>query len=380
MEEFIESMEDTLLGYLAKDRDIKSKDSDYIAITTVKRKIKTKMNKLTYKKSGVDINSMEVFKGKVKNLVKKTFRPEVLKGIGGFGSFFSFPAGKYKNPVLVSSSDGVGTKLKIALLADKHDTVGIDAAAMNVNDILCTGAEPLFFLDYIAFSKLKPDVLLDIVKGINEGCMRSNCSLIGGETAQMPGMYKEGEYDLAGFCVGAVEKNNIIDGSKIEAGNVVIGLESSGIHSNGYSLVRKVLSDKELKKLSKELLTPTRIYVKPIINLLYAKRYPLSAKINGISHITGGAFYDKIKRILPDNVNIVIKKNSWPVPNVFQFIQNKGGIEDKEMYHTFNMGVGMVLIVEAQAADKIISRLAESGLKSWIIGKALKGKREVIVE
>lgn len=338
------------------------------------------MNNLTYKKSGVDINSMEVFKGKVKDLVKKSFRPEVLKGIGGFGSFFSFSKNKYKEPVLVSSTDGVGTKLKIALLADKHDTVGIDAAAMNVNDILCTGAEPLFFLDYIAFSKLKPGVLLDIVKGINEGCIQSGCSLIGGETAQMPGMYKEGEYDLAGFCVGAVEKNNIIDGSKIEAGNTVIGLESSGIHSNGYSLVRKALSNKEQKKLSKELLIPTRIYTKPILSLLRRTNDEGRKTIKGISHITGGAFYDKIKRILPDNVNIVIKKNSWPVPEIFQLIQNKGGIEDKEMYHTFNMGVGMVLIVEAQAADKIISRLAESGLKSWIIGRALKGKREVVIE
>ncbi|MFH1442261.1 MAG: phosphoribosylformylglycinamidine cyclo-ligase [Candidatus Omnitrophota bacterium] len=338
------------------------------------------MKNLTYKKSGVDINNMEIFKGEVKNLVKKSFRPEVLKGIGGFGSFFSFPARKYKNPVLVSSSDGVGTKLKIALLADKHDTVGIDAVAMNVNDILCTGAEPLFFLDYIAFSKLKQGVLLDIVKGINEGCMRSNCSLIGGETAQMPGMYKEGEYDLAGFCVGVVEKNNIIDGSKIEAGDVVIGIESSGIHSNGYSLVRKALSDKEQKKLSKELLTPTRIYTKPVLYLLRRTKDEGRRTIKGISHITGGAFYDKIKRILPDNLNIAIKKNSWPVPEIFQLIQKKGGIKDKEMYHTFNMGVGMLLIVKEQIADKIICRLSKAGLKSWLIGKAIKGKKEVVIE
>ncbi len=337
------------------------------------------MKNLTYKKSGVDINSMESFKGQVKNLVKKSFRPEVLKGIGGFGSFFSFPKNKYKEPVLVSSTDGVGTKLKIALLADKHDTVGIDAVAMNVNDILCTGAEPLFFLDYIAFSKLKQGVLLDIVKGINEGCIQSGCSLIGGETAQMPGMYKQGEYDLAGFCVGVVEKNNIIDGSKIEAGNVVIGLESSGIHSNGYSLVRKVLSVKEQKKLSKELLTPTRIYTKPLLSLLWTMDHGLWT-IRGISHITGGAFYDKIKRILPDNADIVIKKNSWPAPEIFQLIQNKGGIEDKEMFHTFNMGIGMVLIVDYNYTEKIIANLAKSGVKSWVIGKAIKGNKKVVVE
>ncbi len=338
------------------------------------------MSKITYKKSGVDIHKMDIFKKDIKSLVRKSFRPEVLKDIGGFGSFFSLQKNKYKNPVLVSSSDGVGTKLKIALLADKHDTVGIDAVAMNVNDILCVGAEPLFFLDYIAFSKLKPEVLFDIVKGINDGCIQSNCSLIGGETAQMPDMYKQGEYDLAGFCVGVADRDKIIDGSKIEPGDIVIGLESSGIHSNGYSLVRKVFSQTELKRLSSELLTPTRIYVQPVLSLLRKPIPDNRNPIHGISHITGGAFYDKISRILPDNVDIKINKSSWPVPKIFLLMRNKGKIEDKEMYHTFNMGIGMVLIVKAESAKAVISELSKNKLKSWVIGEAIKGKKEVIVE
>jgi phosphoribosylformylglycinamidine cyclo-ligase len=329
------------------------------------------MGNLTYKKSGVDIQKADLFKQGIKSLVRKSFRPEVLKDIGGFGNFFKFPKEKYKEPVLVSSSDGVGTKLKLANLAHKHDTVGIDAVAMNVNDILCTGAKPLFFLDYIAYSKLESDVLLEIVKGINNGCIQAGCSLIGGETAQMPGMYKKGEYDLAGFCVGVVEKNNIIDGSKIELGDVVIGLESNGLHSNGYSLVRKVFSQKELKRMSNELLKPTHIYVKPILSLLPAN------SIKGIAHITGGAFYDKISRILPSNVNVRLNKDSWVVPKIFRLIQNKGNIQDREMYHTFNMGVGMVLIVAPGSEKSIISKLAEFKLKAWIIGEVVKGKKEV---
>ncbi|MBC8436416.1 MAG: phosphoribosylformylglycinamidine cyclo-ligase, partial [Candidatus Omnitrophica bacterium] len=313
------------------------------------------MKGLTYKKSGVDIAGASAFKQGIKGLVSKSYGPLVLKGIGGFGSFFRFPKGEYRDPVLVSSSDGVGTKLKIAVLADRHDTVGIDAVAMNVNDILCTGAKTLFFLDYIAHSNLSRRVLTDIVKGISQGCIQAGCSLIGGETAQMPGMYKDNDYDVAGFCVGVVERKNIIDGSGIRRGDVVVGLESNGIHSNGYSLVRRVFSQKELKKMSAELLKPTRIYVKPVLNLLSAKRYPLNAKISGISHITGGAFYDKIARILPRNVNVRIYKGSWPVPRIFRLIQQRGNIEDREMYHTFNMGMGMVLIVEPNAAGAIIS-------------------------
>jgi len=335
------------------------------------------MKGLTYKKAGVDIKKASIFKGKIKPLVRKSFGSQVLKDIGGFGSFFRFPKEKYKDPVLVSSSDGVGTKLKIAVLANKHDTVGIDAVAMNVNDILCTGAETLFFLDYIAFSKLEEDVLVDVVKGINNGCIEANCSLIGGETAQMPGMYKDGDYDVAGFCVGVVERKNIIDGSKIEVGDKIIGLESNGIHSNGYSLVRRVFSQAELKRMSAELLKPTRIYVKPVLSLLRVTSYELRVTIKGIAHITGGAFYDKIARILPRQVNARIYKNSWVVPQIFRLIQNKGGIEDKEMYHTFNMGVGMVLIVEPKLTKAVISKLAESKLKSWIIGEIVRGRKEV---
>jgi len=326
---------------------------------------------ITYKKSGVDIKSASIFKSKIKPLVRKSFRPEVLKDIGGFGSFFRLNRKKFRDPVLVSSSDGVGTKLKIAELANKHDTVGIDAVAMNVNDILCTGAEPLFFLDYIAFTKVKEEVLVDVVKGINNGCIESGCSLIGGETAQMPGMYRAGEYDIAGFCVGAIDRSQIIDGSAIRAGNLVIGLESSGIHSNGYSLVRKALSQNELKRMSKELLTPTRIYVKQVLSLLPDKN------IKGIAHITGGAFYDKIARILPHNTNVIIDKNSWGVPKIFRLIQNKGNVLQREMYHTLNMGIGMVLIVEKNSANSIIAKLKNQKLKSWIIGEVVKGKRQV---
>jgi len=335
------------------------------------------MKRLTYKKAGVDIAKVGLFKEKLKVSLKKTYGDLVLKGVGGFGSLFAFPKDKYKNPVLVSSTDGVGTKLKIAVLANKHDTVGIDAVAMNVNDILCAGAETLFFLDYIAFSKLDSDILVDVVKGINDGCIQAGCALIGGETAQMPGMYKSGDYDVAGFCVGVVEKNNIIDGSRIEVGDAVIGLESNGIHSNGYSLVRRVFPQKELKRMSGELLKPTRIYVKPVIDLLRGTGYGVRGTVKGIAHITGGAFYDKIARILPNNINVRINKDSWQVPKIFKLIQNKGGIENREMYHTFNMGVGMVLIVVPGSEKSIIAKLAEFKLKAWVIGEVVKGKKEV---
>jgi len=334
------------------------------------------MKKITYKDSGVDIKGANIFKSKIKTLVRKSFRKEVLTDIGGFGSFFKLEKNQYKNPVLVSSSDGVGTKLVIAKLAGKHDTVGIDAVAMNVNDILCTGAQPLFFLDYVAFSKVREDVLVDVVSGINKGCIESGCSLIGGETAQMPGMYKEGEYDIAGFCVGVVEREKIINGEKIKAGDKLIGIASSGLHSNGYSLVRKVLGPAELKRMGAELLKPTRIYVKPVLELLRRQ----GQDIHGIAHITGGAFYDKISRILPKNINARIEKDSWSVPEIFRLIQNKGNIEDKEIYHTLNMGIGMVLIVRPQSASAIIKKLSESKLKSWVIGQAVKGNKEVKIE
>lgn len=339
------------------------------------------MSGLTYKKAGVDIQKASLFKKNIKGLVRKSFSKDVLKDIGGFGSFYRFPKEGYKEPILVSSSDGVGTKLKIAILANKHDTVGIDAVAMNVNDILCVGAKPLFFLDYIASGKLEPHVLVDVVRGINNGCIQAGCSLIGGETAEMPGMYGPGEYDIAGFCVGVVERKKILDGSKIEPGDVVIGLESNGLHSNGFSLVRKVFSQKELKRMSAELLRPTRIYVKPVLSLLRDNEITRQRdnEIKGISHITGGAFYDKIARILPDNVDVRINKGSWSVPKIFKLIQNKGHIEDREMFHTFNMGIGMVLIVSPDAAKEIIDRLAGLKLKSWVIGEVVRGKKQVEV-
>ena len=331
------------------------------------------MKKITYKDSGVDIKSASIFKSKLKPMVRSSFRPEVLADIGGFGSFFKLNKNKYRDPVLVSSSDGVGTKLLIAKLANKHDTVGIDAVAMNVNDILCTGAESLFFLDYVAFTKVKEKVLLDVVKGINAGCRQANCSLIGGETAQMPGMYRDGEYDIAGFCVGVVERNKIINGSKIKPSDVVIGLASSGLHSNGYSLARKALSLPQQKKLSSLLLTPTRIYVLPVLEILRQ----FGDSVHGIAHITGGAFYDKISRILPKNIDCVIEKSAWKVPEIFRLIQYQGNIEEKEMYHTLNMGIGMVLIVHKQEAVRIINKLSGLKIKSWIIGRAVHGNKQV---
>lgn len=337
------------------------------------------MKGLTYKQSGVDISRAEVFKRRLGGLLSSSYSPAVLKGIGGFGSFFRFPKGGYKEPVLVSSADGVGTKLKVALLAGRHDTVGIDAVAMNVNDILCSGARPLFFLDYIAHTNLSGRALTDIIKGLKRGCMQAGCSLIGGETAQMPGMYRAGEYDLAGFCVGVVERRNIIDGARIRRGDLIIGLASSGIHSNGYSLVRKVFSKAELKKMSAELLKPTRIYVKPVLSLLPRTRDQGRGTIKGIAHITGGAFYDKLARILPGNLNARIYKGSWQVPRIFRLIQQKGRIEDREIYHTFNMGIGMVLVVRIGAARTIIQRLARLGVRSWAVGEVIKGNKEVEV-
>jgi len=331
------------------------------------------VKKITYKASGVDIKSAGVFKSKIKPLVRSSFRPEVLADIGGFGSFFKLNKNKYCDPVLVSSSDGVGTKLMIAQLANKHDTVGIDAVAMNVNDILCTGAQSLFFLDYIAFTEVKEEVLINVVKGVNDGCRQAGCSLIGGETAQMPGMYRQGEYDIAGFCVGIAERAKIINGAKIKSGDALIGVASSGLHSNGYSLVRKVLSEAEQKRMSRQLLEPTRIYVKPVLDLL--RQY--GSSVHGISHITGGAFYDKISRILPKDIDALIEKSSWKVPEIFRLIQYKGNIEDTEMYHTLNMGIGLVLIVQKEDASGIIRKLRGFNLNSWLIGATQKGNKKV---
>ncbi len=323
------------------------------------------MRRITYKKSGVDIDEADRFVRAIKPLTK---------GIGGFGGLFKFESGKYKEPYLVSSTDGVGTKLKIAFLTGRHDTVGIDLVGMNVNDILCSGARPLFFLDYIATGKLDKRILVDVVKGIAEGCRQAGCSLVGGETAEMPGFYKPGEYDLAGFCVGVVDKQEVINGSKIKAGDVLVGIESNGLHSNGYSLVRKVFTRKELIKHAGELLKPTRIYVKPILNLLRGTRDEGRGTIKGIAHITGGAFYDKITRIIPKGLSIRIDKNSWPVPEIFKLIQEKGNVPESDMYRTLNMGIGLVLVVERNSPDRIIHLLAKEKLNAWVIGEVVKGK------
>ncbi len=328
------------------------------------------VKRLTYKSSGVDIAKANKFKKEIKTLVAKTFTREVMGGIGGFGSLYDFSSAQYKHPILVSSSDGVGTKLLIAKLVNKHDTVGIDLVAMNTNDILCLGAKPIFFLDYIASGKLEPQVLRDVVKGIADGCKQSACSLIGGETAELPGMYKPGDYDLGGFTVGVVDKAKIINGSKIKVGDVILGLESNGIHSNGYSLVRKVFSAAQQKRLARELLKPTRVYVRPVLDIIK------NVNIKGISHITGGAFYGKIPRIIPRGMAALVYKKSWPVPKIFKMIQKNGNVEEKEMFRTFNMGIGMVLVMSAKEIPKAKRILAKYRLKSWVIGRIVKGNKE----
>ncbi len=325
------------------------------------------MRKITYKKSGVDIKEADRFVSAIKPLTK---------GIGGFGGMFKFDAKKYKDPYLVSSTDGVGTKLKIAFLIGKHDTIGIDLVGMNVNDILCSGAKPLFFLDYIATGKLDKKVLVDVVKGIAAGCRQAGCSLVGGETAEMPGFYKKGEYDLAGFCAGVVDKAKAIDGKKIKAGDALVGIASNGLHSNGFSMVRKVFSQKELKRYAKELLKPTCIYVKPILSLLNTEHCALNP-IKGIAHVTGGAFYDKVPRVIPKELGVRVYADAWPLPAIFKLIQKKGNVPRADMYRTFNMGIGMVLIVENSIANQIRSKLTRQGLKSWVIGEVTKGKKRV---
>ncbi len=325
------------------------------------------MEKITYKSSGVDIDKANKLVTDYKRFAASTKIKGVISDVGSFGALFRPGFRRFKDPLLVSSTDGVGTKLKIAFLADKHDTVGIDLVAMSVNDILCSGAEGLFFLDYIATGKIRSSVLRDVVKGISVACKEAGYALVGGETAEMPGMYGEGEYDLAGFGVGIVDKKNVIDGAGTIAGDVVLGLESSGLHSNGYSLVRKALSARELKLYSKELLKPTRLYAKHVLNLTK------KVKIKGIANITGGAFYDKIPRIIPKGMAIEISKDSWSPPWIFEFIKKKGNIEDREMYRALNMGIGMVVVVGRNSVDKAQSTLSATGLKSHVIGRVLKG-------
>ena len=330
--------------------------------------------RVTYKDAGVDISAGNSFVNLIKPLVKATSRPEVLADIGGFGGLFSLNSAKYKNPVLVSGTDGVGTKLKIAFMADRHDTVGIDLVAMCVNDIIVQGAEPLFFLDYLATGQLVPEKAAEVVKGIAEGCKQAGCALIGGETAEMPGFYAEGEYDVAGFTVGVVDRDKIIDGSGISVGNRLIGIASSGLHSNGYSLARKLVFDclglsinDELpgtgSSVADVLLTPTRIYVRSILNLLK------DFQINGIAHITGGGLLENIPRILPEGCQATVHLKSWQRPALFDILRDAGNVERDEMYRTFNMGIGMVLAVADDQAEDMLDRLRGLEEQAWIIGE-----------
>lgn len=336
-----------------------------------------------YKQAGVDIDAGNEAVERMKKHVKRTFRPEVMTDLGGFGALFRLDTKKYEKPVLVSGTDGVGTKLKLAFAMDKHDTIGIDAVAMCVNDVVVQGAEPLFFLDYLAVDKVIPEKIEAIVKGIAEGCSQAGCSLIGGETAEMPGMYAEGEYDIAGFTVGVVDEPKMITGAGVAAGDVLIGLASSGVHSNGFSLVRKVLlADKGMslhehvealgKKLGEELLTPTRIYVKQVLSVL--EKHPVKA----LAHITGGGFTENIPRVLPEGTQAVIEVGSWPVLPIFQLVQEAGDISYPDMYKTFNMGIGMMLVVKAEDADDVMAHLQQLGEQPYRIGHIAAGERKVV--
>jgi phosphoribosylformylglycinamidine cyclo-ligase len=329
--------------------------------------------KTTYKDAGVDIDTANEFVERIKPSIKTTARKEVISGIGGFGGLFHLNSIDLKNPVLVSSTDGVGTKLRIAQLVDKHDTIGIDLVAMSVNDVVVQGAEPLFFLDYLATGKIELEKSVKIVEGITEGCRQAGCTLLGGETAEMPGFYKIGEYDLAGFCVGVVEMEKLINGSSVSVNDRVIGLASSGLHSNGFSLARKVLLEKGKlgvndkvagldKTIGLEMLEPTRIYVKPLLNLFKI------FNIKGLVHITGGGFYDNIPRIIPQSCRCIINKGCWHIPPIFDLIREIGDIEEKEMFRVFNMGIGMMIIVAEKECHDVLDRLEMLGEKAYLIG------------
>jgi phosphoribosylformylglycinamidine cyclo-ligase len=339
------------------------------------------MTRLTYKKAGVDIEEGDRFVKLISPIVKKTFRPEVMTDIGSFGALFALK--KYQNPILVSGTDGVGTKLKIAFMADRHDTVGIDLVAMCVNDILTSGAEPLFFLDYFATGKLRSDKAKDVVSGIAKGCREAGCALIGGETAEMPGFYEKDEYDLAGFSVGVVEKKGIIDGSEIKEGDALIGISSSGLHSNGYSLARKVFFEQERLKIGsyvpelqstigEELLKPTHIYVKAF--QVIQKEY----RVKGMAHITGGGISGNLPRIFKKNLTAVIQTGSWPVPPVFELIRKIGRVPVADMRKTFNMGIGYVIVMRGSSSRSVIALLNEYGYSAYLIGSIEKGGRERI--
>ena len=330
------------------------------------------MKKLTYKKAGVDIKKGDKFVDVIKPLAKSTFDKGVLSGLGGFAGFYEPDITEYSKPVLLGATDGVGTKLEIACKCKTYNTVGIDLVAMCVNDLVVQGAKPLFFLDYLATGRLNVKSAASVVEGIVKGCKDAECALLGGETAEMPGFYKPGEYELAGFTVGIVDKSKIITGAKITSGDVIIGLQSSGLHSNGFSLVRKVFNiDKIGSQLKKELLTPTRIYVKVIMKLLE------KCKIKGMAHITGGGIEGNLVRILPKDCQAHINTKSWKTPHIFEQIQKEGNIEAKEMFKVFNMGIGMILVVSKKEADKVMSFLSKIGEKAYLLGEISKGKRKV---
>lgn len=337
---------------------------------------------LSYRDAGVDIDAGNQAVELMKRHVRSTYRPEVLGDIGGFGGLFALNSGKYRQPVLVSGTDGVGTKLKVAFMADKHDTIGQDGVAMCVNDILVQGAEPLFFLDYLAVGKLEPEKVAAIVSGVAMACRESGCALIGGETAEMAGFYPDGEYDIAGFAVGVVDRDKIITGEKIKPGDVLLGLPSSGVHSNGYSLVRKICFDvkqfsvdtyiPELgRTLGEELLEPTRLYPKSCLPLI--EKFDL----HGMVHITGGGFYDNIPRVLPEGCGVEVTTAAWPQPPIFALLQEWGGVAKAEMYRTFNMGIGMILIVSPEDAPRVQADLAARNEKSYVIGKVTQGECQV---
>jgi phosphoribosylformylglycinamidine cyclo-ligase len=346
---------------------------------------------LTYKDSGVDLEVYEQSMARLPRLMHRTFSPRVLQLDGGFAGLFELDfssrlfARNYQSPVLVACTDGVGTKLKVACLAQRHDTVGIDLVAMCVNDAICCGAEPLFFLDYIAMSHDDPSLLEQIVTGISEGCLQSDCALIGGETAIMPDLYGNGDFDLAGFCVGVVDRHDLIDGKRIAESDTVIGLASSGIHSNGYSLVRRIVFDREGKKVDDQvdelggrsvgeaLLEPTRIYAQPIRKIL--AHYPVKNVVHGIAHITGGGLCENIARIMPANTRAILHRESWQVPNIFPWLQRSGNVKDDEMFRVFNMGIGMVVIVSAYYAGSVQRLLADAGVVNWKIGEVEAGQQ-----
>ena len=338
---------------------------------------------MDYKKAGVDIEAGYKSVELMKEHVKKTMRPEVLGGLGGFAGAFDLSGIKnMEEPVLLSGTDGCGTKVKLAFVMDKHDTIGIDAVAMCVNGIACSGGEPLFFLDYIACGKNYPEKIASIVSGVAEGCLQSECALVGGETAEHPGLMPEDDYDLAGFAVGVVDKKDIIDGSTIKAGDTLIGIASSGVHSNGFSLVRKVFEmtkesldayyDELGKTLGEALIEPTRIYVKALKNVKNA-----GVRIKGCSHITGGGFFENVPRMLPENVRAVIKKDSYPVPALFDLIQKNGNIEEHMMYNTFNMGLGMVIAVNPKDVDATMKAIEDAGDKCYVVGNIVEGDKGV---